>query len=436
MKTQQMKHFIILIIGIIGFSIVVNAQQTVIEKTKTDNGLILEKTLDLELRVLKETYFDESGRILEYYNFNPLTGKIEGAFNNGIVEGTMHDGLITSDNYIHFITPKYNNTSSKALLIKGKIQSGKLNGKYNIYQREYKIQYSYDQYETILNTYISGKYTKTYSAFVDKNNFTEKIVGFINFEEGKYETFEFTFNNIRYNSKYLNGLIFSFAKYDLIDNSYIDSISISGKLYLKDRKYYKNEYPEIISQLDSLRKGIYATCEKITNNNITYKKSIQNILNIDPLNNSYEFINRAFNYGVNEHDYTWRWISYLKEDYSRIYLIPLSGGYTKQIGIDNYDGYNTPVPIPSIFELISISECTSQNITRGGNSLFKIPFFEYTFDLNTLLLKYGSQKGYSIYFSQIQNMDENNLNGIKQLYPDASSISIGRYSDIENYPNK
>ncbi len=431
-----MKHLIIGIIVIIGFSKAVNAQQTVTEKTKTDNGLILEKTLDLELRLLKETYFDESGRIVEYYNFNPITGKIEGAFNNGLVEGTMHDGLITSDNYIQFITPKYNNKSSKALLIKGKIHSGKLNGKYNIYEREYKIQYYYDQYETILNTYISGKYTKTYSAFVDQNNFTEKIVGFISFDEGKYETFTFAFNNIRYNAKYLNGLIFSFAKYDLIDNSYIDSLSISGKLYIKDRKYYKNEYPEIISQLDSLRKGIYATCEEITNKNITYQKSIQNILYVDPLNNSYEFINRAFNYGVNENNYTWRWISYLKEDYSRIYFIPLSGGYTKQIGIDNYNGYNTPVSIPSIFKLISTSECTGQNITRGGNSLFKIPFFEYTLDLNTLLLKYGSQKGYSIYFSQIQNMDENNLDGIKQLYPDTIGISIRDHSTIDNYPNK
>lgn len=431
-----MKKSILLIVGIICITISVKAQQTVTEKTKTDNGLILEKTLDLELRLLKETYFDENGRIVEYYNFNPNTGKIEGAFNNGLVEGKMHDGLITSDNYIHFITPKYNYQSSKALLIKGKIESGKLNGKYNIYEREYKIQYSYDHYETILNTYISGKYTKTYSAFVDKNNFTEKIVGIINFEEGKYESFEFIFNNIRYKAKYSNGLIFLFAKYDLIDNVYIDSLSISGKLYIKDRKYHKNEYPEIISQLDSLRKGIYATCKEITNINVTYQKSEQNVLHIDPLNNSYEFISRAFNYGVNDNDYTWRWISYLKEDYSGIYFIPLSGGYAKQIGIDNYDGYNTPEPIPSIFKLISVLECEGDNITLGDKSIFKIPFFEYNLDLNKLLLKYGSQKGYSIYFSQIQNMGKKNLDGIKQLYPDASSISIGSYSNIENYPNK
>ena len=417
----------------------IKAEETITEKETIDNNTILTRTLDYDLNLLKESYTDNNGNIKEYYNYNPKTGLKFGPFDNGVYSGIIHkEGSLTSDNYFHIINPNNKKSQTKLLFIKGKITKGKLNGNYKIYERKFKEQWNYDPVATYVNSYITGFTQKvtTYSLIVDKDNYVDVVTGNINFKEGKYFDFEFEYEGESYTAKYTDGIISYYERKSSETQERIDFFEIGSKLYFKNGKYYKNQYPEIVSKIDSLRQGNNINCDKIIELPVAYNKAQQEVLIIDPLNNLYDFTSRDYKYGVNSNDYTWRWISYLKSDYSGIYFVPLSGGYVKQIGIDNYGGYSTPTTIPSIFKLSTVSNCNSSNKTLGGTSLFKIPFFFYNLDLDNLIKLYGSQKGYSIFYSQTQNMNKKKLAEIKQLYPDADEISIGNYLDIDNYPNK
>lgn len=438
-KYKTMKYKFALTILLASFCTTIKAQETVTEKETIDNNTILIRTLDYDLNLLKESYTDNNGNVKEYYNYDPKTGLKYGSFDNGVYSGIIHkDGSITSDNYFHIINPDSKSSQTKLLFIKGKITEGKLNGNYKIYERKFGEQWNYDPAATYLNSAITNFTQKvtTYSLTVDKNDFVDKVTGYINFVEGKYVDFKFEYEGESYTAKYIDGILSYYERKNSATQERIDFFEIGSKLYFKNGKYYKNQYPEIIAQIDSLRQGNEINCHKIIELNISYNNAPQGILLIDPLNNLYDFTSRDYNYGVNSNDYTWRWISYLKNDYSGIYFVPLSGGSVKQIGIDNYDGYNKPTTIPSIFKLSTVSNCNASNKTLGGTSLFKIPFFFYKLDLDSLIKLYGSQKGYSKFYSHIQNMNKKKLAEIKQLYPDADEISIGNYLDIDNYPNK
>lgn len=434
LKPNKMRITLLLTLSLLLTNIY--GQDTFSEFDKTNEGFEIEKIKNSDLQLIKEIYRDKSGKTVRFYNYNPTTGALDGDFDNGLYSGNYKNGLITSDNYIQFLNPS---SDSKVLIIKGKIVAGKLNGAYNVTLRSYDTQAQYDHVSTVLNSYIRGEYTKTYSTYVNWTKFTDKVVGQMNFENGLYDSFDYIHENKQYKGKYNMGFLDYYIIKDLSNNRNIDSFKVAGKIYLRGGSFQKNKNSDL-PLAGQQKTTLIDTLEKIkllSDAGMNYKEiglaeysahdyhTFQTIPIVDPLGLSFDFIKRK---GYTNSDF----INYIDNTYKKITFVPISNIIDSEhsnIGISSNNGGD--YSIPAKFQLSGITKIKYDEID------ILIPFFEHEFNLNRLVELYGTIKGYKILWDFYAGTNEGQLKLLNEYSSTNSQKQTSfSYADITKWNNR
>lgn len=444
-----MKHFAIPLILIL-LSSPLSFTQTISEFEVLSDGFEVEKVKNDDLELVKEIIRDKNKQIVQFYNYDSKTGKLQGEFNNAIYTGTISNGLITSSNYIYYLNPDY---SSSILYISGNIYNGILDGSYDVNLREYdNFIYCHEDLAK-LNSEVKGGRTSTYQLFANKSNakiLVDKTVGYMHFNMGKLLRIDFQNKGFQYRVDYdAYGYLDYFVIRDLTTKHTVDSFKVGGKLALLNGSFEKSKYQGVIDSLATIRQttlstypypNIFNTVQESSDN---LKKQL--IPEINPFSNVYKLNRRDFANGVNQDNYVWRWSSYVSSDLKSVVMIPLCGGDSKRIGLDEFWAeYNKPAPILSCFKLKTIITSTKMGYSpvETGNQeqrllTYLIPFFEFEISIDYLVNTYGTIKGYQMYNLLIGKMDEKLLKNFKLATPlNSDEIIIRNKEDLSSYPNK
>jgi hypothetical protein len=482
-----MKKVVIVFTSIL-FSSSVFGQNILEEKTELRNGLVLYKTLNLDLKCEMERYVKEIpghyDNFFGLYEFNPETEKLS-KFSNVLYDGYIENNLITNENdhssFIHYIkTPltsrSYNDENH--FVIVGDINQGILDGKYIIYKSIFNPTDFYDPYGTIEFDYQNGFKRRDMSRYDQSSRFSshiypegdfdyeswyfnvdfydyENTIGYIEFEDGLYKSYEIKYDGLLTKSTYEDGFVQKYVQYDLINDSYIDSFTVDSKVYMSKGKWFKNQYPKLISLIDSIKNGSSINCDQINNQELPRE---QFVVISDPLNGDYgishELSGQKDKYGrgltrrygsfnrdiispQGTVDSSVPGLIYRDQNLRSLWVLPFSYNfYTSQIGISNSGRYPN-IKIPSIFKLINISEteCLQEWNEKYDSyqHLVKYSLFKYDIDLKFLVHKYGTFKGYKIYSYLLS--DSYSFYILQKIYS-CDIITISDFEDLMNYPNQ
>lgn len=396
------------------------SQQTFSEFKNLEDGTVLEVVKNSDLNVIKEIHKNKSGQVIQFYNYNPQTAKLEGAFDNGLYKGIYTDDLITSENYIRFLN-KGDTRDVDLLFFQGKINKGKLSGKYNVISRHY---YPYDkEYETqnrdlyFLTSYFRGEQPDVYQLHINSGKYTDKNVGEMVFEDGLIKSFDYNWAGRKYKGNFISGFPDYFVIRELSTSHIIDSMKIDGKVFVKAGVYVKNSIPAILDSLNKIKmSGIsdidYKSAGLDTIGFDEYTEGYQSVPMIDPLNHLFLIVKRKI---IDRADYS-DWLNYTNRNLQSVSFIPTSAGKSKGgnfLGLSSGDQGK----ISSGFSITKF--ITSRvEVYNGSTEVITtlIPFFEYHFNIAKMTHLNGTLNGYRDYYSLVLNVNADYLSQLP-FYP-------------------
>ena len=427
------------------------SQETLSEFEELPGKIKLESIKNFNLKLIKEIYRDENNKIVQFYNYDPKTGMFEGDFNNGMSTGTYKNNLMTSENFIYFLNPSETNP----LYMKGKIINGRCVGKFEVYQRTFDLTSKFtdqlfDRTGKFINTW--NEYDRSIELFTlfNKNNvYTDALVGEIVFNEGIYKSFTYNYENKNYKGDYKNGILEYFVIKDFNTGWTIDSMKLDGKIYMRNGKYKKNDYPKIIDTLELWRNSninsINFRLSGLDTINFDKAPYWQNLPEIDPINNNYLVKYHEINYWrpiINRENLETRhslWVNYLSKDLKKIITIPTHYANYNNYAIDGNILGMKASEVDSISICYSLLKIIESYRLKNNTDTIRliIPFFVYEINLEKIINTSGTINGYKDYYNMIKNGFESSEN---ILYKYTDSIKPRKfhfsYSDIsEIKPN-
>lgn len=217
------------------------------------------------LELVKTNEYDDTGKLLSEFNYDPVTKLRNGKFFDINNKGFYDQGMLNCFD----CTLIFGNESSSGFKWFGDFTNGKPRGEISIYKINKIQRLQYDPRTSYLLSYES-KSRISYSSYVNTGETTEEFIMKLNYNEnGELDGIVKPNNNteIIFNNGFIEGII----KYEDKNRSYVkDSIFIENKIWKQNGSYVKNKGLPIF-QYREFKNPTYVSYETINYDNF-YKK--------------------------------------------------------------------------------------------------------------------------------------------------------------------
>lgn len=188
------------------------------------------------LELVKTNEYDDTGKLLSEFNYDPVTKLRNGDFFDTNNNGSFNQGKLNCKD----CTLIFGNESSSGFKWFGDFVNGKPNGEISIF-KIFKIRrLQYDPYTSYLLSYDS-KSRISYSSYVDTGETSEEFVTKLNYNENG-ELDGVVKPSITTKVFFNNGLIQGIIRYEESNINFVrDSIFFDSKIWKQNGSYVKNK---------------------------------------------------------------------------------------------------------------------------------------------------------------------------------------------------